>query len=69
MLDYKGHTKEKNYTRSKSDHRISEGINRSTLYVVSDLTLFESSVSFLASGEMNVSYVKSRTEKGRVNEK
>ena len=63
MVDYKGHIKEKGDTQSKSDHRISALINRSDLYIASDPKLFESSVSLLASGEMNVSGVKSRTQK------
>ena len=69
MVDYKGHIKEKGCTRSKSDHRISAVINRSALDVASDPKLFESSVSSLASGEINVSGVKSRTLKGRVSAK
>ena len=66
MVDYKWHIKEKYDTQSKSDHRISAVINRSDLDVASDPTLFKSSVSSLATGEMNVSGVKSRTRKIRV---
>ena len=44
-------------------------INISALYIAYDPTLFESSVSSLDSGEMNVSDVKSRTRKGRVSAK
>ena len=63
MVEYKGHIKEKGDTQIKSDHRISEVINRSDLYIASDPKLFESSVSLLASGEMNVLVVKSRIKK------
>ena len=44
-------------------------INISALYIAHDPTLFESSVSSLDSGEMNISGVKSRTRKGRVSAK
>ena len=64
MVDYKGHIKEKGDTISKSDHRISAVINRSDLDISSDPTLFESSISSLDSGEMNVSCIKSRNRKG-----
>ena len=58
MVVYKGHIKEKCDTWNKSYHRISAVINSSDLDVASDPTLFNSSVSSLDSGEMNVSYVK-----------
>ena len=58
MVDYKGQIKEKGDTRSKSNHMISAVINRSALDILSDPTLFKTSVSSLDSGEMNVSYVK-----------
>ena len=66
MVDYKGHIKKKDDTQSKSDHRISAVIDRSALGVASDPTWFDSSVSSLASEEINVSGVKSKTQKGRV---
>ena len=69
MLNYKVQIKKKSDTRSKSDHRISEVINRSSMDIASDPTLFKSSVSSLASGKMNVSGVNSRTLKGRVSAK
>ena len=69
MVDYKWHIKEKYDTQSKSDHRISAVIDRSALGVASDPTWFESSVSSLASEEINVSGVKSKTQKGRVSAK
>ena len=69
MVDYKGQIKEKGDTLSKSDHKISAVINRSALDILSDPTLFKTSVSSLDSGEMNVSDVKSRTQKGRVSAK
>ena len=69
MVKYKGHIKEKCDTRSKSNQRISAVINRSDLDIASEPTLFESSVSSLALGEMHLLGVKSRNRKVRVNEK
>ena len=69
MVDYKWNTKEKGDTRSKSDHMISSLINRPALDIASEPTLFESSVPPLASGEINVSDVKSRNRKRRVSAK
>ena len=69
MVDYKGQIKEKGDTLSKSDHKISAVINRSALDILSDPTLFKTSVSSLDSGEMNVSGVKSSSQKRRVSAK
>ena len=69
MVDYKDHIKEKGNTLIQSDNIISAVINRSALVVASYPTLFESSVSLLASGEMNVSAFKSRDRKGRFSAK
>ena len=69
MVDYKGHIKEKGDTQSKSDPRISAVIDRSAMDIVSYPTLFESAVSLLDSGEMNVSAFKSRDRKGRFSAK
>ena len=69
MVEYKGHIKENGDTQSKSDNRISAVINRSALDISSDSTLFETSVSSLDSGEMNVSGVKSSSQKRRVSAK
>ena len=60
---------EKGDTWSKSDHRISALINISALDIASDPTLFESSVSSLASEDMNASGVNSKNRKGRVTAK
>ena len=61
MVDYKGHIKEHGDTQIKSYHIISAVLNRSALDVAYESTLFKSSVSSLASGEINVSIVKSKT--------
>ena len=66
MMDYKGQIKKKGDTQSKSDHRINTVINGSGLDISSDPTLFETSVSSLDSGEMNVSGITVSTQKGRV---
>ena len=69
MLNYKVQIKKKGDTRSKSDHMISSLINMPALDIASDPILIESSVPPLASGEINVSDVKSRNRKRRVSAK